>query len=193
MATSANDDFLIDDAFQHLVEAAITNQETINQSAESLAATAEELRKQTNILPGRIAHDVERSAVAAANSAARQLTDRLVAVVDAAERARKTYEDAVRFSFRWIAWQAAMATFFGIAAMVVTAWFFIPSANKMQALREDKAWLESNIARLADLGGRAHLTTCEDNGRSRRCIRTDEAANKTWGQGGQTFRIIHGY
>ncbi len=196
MTGSERNDFLIEDSLYQLLESAIRNEETISASAETLKTTTENLQKASHHLPARVANEVERAAINSADAAARQLTSKLVSVVDAAEKARKTYEDAVEFSFRRIAWQAVMASFFGIGAMVLTAWIIIPDAKKMQALREEKAWLESNIAALERQGGKVVFERCQPNtGPSRLCVRTNEAErDKVFGNPPtRTLRILWGY
>ena len=58
-----------------------------------------------------------------------------------AEKARISYEQAVQFSFWRVALHTLICSLAGVGAMVATAWFIIPDANKMQALREEKAQL----------------------------------------------------
>ena len=195
MISSKNGSLPVHDALQHVVEAALANEETISASADSLRQTAETLKQQSSLLPVRAAKEVERAASSAASTAAHALSTKLTNVLDAAERARVSYERAAQLSFWRVAGTALFASACGVAAMTVIALYLLPNPGKLMEMRRTEAQLEQRIQALTEAGGRINIERCSDRDRGRTflCIQTDETSSTQYTRGSQTFRIPYEY
>lgn len=83
---------------------------------------------------------------------------------------------------------ALLGTIYGIARLT------LPNAGQVDALNAQIVTAQATLDKLNKLGARADFATCDDNGKSRLCIRIDKAA-EVYGKNkkGESYRIIAGY
>lgn len=66
------------------------------------------------------------------------------------------------------------------AAIVLALWMYVPSPFSLQHLREEKAKLTKDIAKLRQSGANADVITCDVNGEVRFCAKIDSNARGDW-------------
>jgi CRISPR/Cas system CMR subunit Cmr4 (Cas7 group RAMP superfamily) len=66
------------------------------------------------------------------------------------------------------------------AAIVLALWMYVPSPFSLQHLREEKAKLTKEIAKLRQSGANADVITCDVNGEVRFCAKIDSNARGDW-------------
>jgi len=59
-------------------------------------------------------------------------------------------------------------------------WLYVPSPFSLQHLREEKAKLTKDIAKLKQSGANADVITCDVNGEVRFCAKIDTNARGNW-------------
>lgn len=185
-------------ALANLKEAAIRNQAEISQVIQELRGLTHHFQSTAVNLPRSVSDKVKGELTDAVSLAVNDAADRIIKKHTAAnvqaEGAERAYARAVRWSFTRI---FAIGLFFfvaGIGGMVLTAWRILPDYETLTRLQREKARLEQVVAELEQRGGTAGLSFCPDNGRQRRCVRTNEMSNaEPWRRDGETYRIIYGY
>ena len=65
-------------------------------------------------------------------------------------------------------------------AIVLALWLYVPSPFSLQHLREEKAKLTKDIAKLKQSGANADVITCDVNGEVRFCAKIDTNARGNW-------------
>lgn len=65
-------------------------------------------------------------------------------------------------------------------AIVLALWLYVPSPFSLQHLREEKAKLTKDIAKLKQSGANADVITCDVNGEVRFCAKIDANARGNW-------------
>jgi hypothetical protein len=119
----------------------------------------------------------------------RTLIDELQAVTAESRRAA----EALRRMHRAGSLRAALWGF-GLSALCagvpcIAAWWTLPSAGEMAALRSQRDQLSAEIKRLEQLGGRTDLRRC--GGQRRLCVRV-ERSGPAFGEDGD-YLIVKGY
>lgn len=66
------------------------------------------------------------------------------------------------------------------AAIILALWMYVPSPFSLQHLREEKAKLTKDIAKLRQSGANADVITCDVNGEVRFCAKIDSNARGNW-------------
>lgn len=66
------------------------------------------------------------------------------------------------------------------AAIILALWMYVPSPFSLQHLREEKAKLTKDIAKLRQSGANADVITCDVNGEVRFCAKIDNDARGNW-------------
>lgn len=105
------------------------------------------------------------------------------------QNARAVVSDLQRLSLARAAWQHVMVALVAIVVTLVAVRWYVPSVSEMQALRAEKAQLETSIADLKQRGGKLKLSHC---GPERRlCVAVQDYAG-IYGKAGD-YRIAKGY
>lgn len=85
----------------------------------------------------------------------------------------------------------------GVVAAVAVAgiwWGTSSLRDEAAGLRAEVAALEAQANEFSKKAGKAVLSTCEEKGKGRLCIRVDERAGRYGDtQNGELFMVIHGY
>ncbi|WP_124572609.1 hypothetical protein [Herminiimonas sp. KBW02] len=66
------------------------------------------------------------------------------------------------------------------AAIILALWMYVPSPFSLQHLREEKAKLTKDIAKLRQSGANADVITCDVNGEVRFCAKIDSNVRGDW-------------
>jgi hypothetical protein len=117
------------------------------------------------------------------------LLEELHALSDDCHHARDALLEVGRAARRRFAWLSAVTLMLAAAVPAAVLAWWLPSPAEIAALREGRAQLSANLARLAEQGGRVQLRRCGSE--QRLCVRIDHAA-PAYGEGGE-FRIVQGY
>lgn len=174
-----------------LLETAIRDQVAIQHAVKGMAAATAAQQTAARELPGKISRSASEAIKPAVDDAATQVTKHFINANRDADRAALAYQQAAKFSMVWVVAAALMATAIGAAAVVAVAWMLTPTSVEIQALRDERALLQRDIAALEDKGARVDFTQCRlsnNPGRSRLCARIDPAfESQTWLGG---YRIL---
>jgi len=192
---SSSGEFPCEDAIRHLVEAALSNEDTISMAAREMREIEDQLGERGRTLPNWLATEVDRRLEETVDKTATRICARLTDATSAAVRAHAHYENAVKFSIYKIVRIGFACFVFGCIGMVlgvyISARVILPAPDVLQRQRE----AEQNVEKLAPRGGNSVLFTCETTQGEKLCIRTDERGEpKPFGRGGgETYRLIYGY
>jgi hypothetical protein len=166
------------DTIRDLVEAAISNEETISTAAREMREIEHQLGERVRTLPNWVATEVNRRLEETVNKTSTRISARLTDATSAAKRAYAHYENAVKFSIYKIVGIACACFVFGCIGMIsgvyiVSTRLILPAPDVLQRV----------------------LSTCKTAQGEKPCIRTDERAEPKPIQGGQgeTYRLIYGY
>lgn len=182
-----------------LTEAALRDQELCKKAIFNTNHAAEKMHKISDSLPQLIAQQVERRIITTVQQASEDiLMKQLKSANLEAERAAKVYKRAAESGSRNIALMTMGITSLAIIAMVTVAWLVVtPSLAEIQARREEKAFLESQmtslkagVASLEKWLAKRPVRRCTlANGKDRLCARLDQNFPDGWGDE-QDYRII---
>ena len=142
---------------QEAAKAAVAD---LAQERKALAAAVEAIKNASSSLQtatgSAASKAVTESLGQAPKSAAAALNTATKALDDAA--------DKVRDAGAWISWKFALVFALAGAAAVATNYaigcFTLPDRSEIEALRSEKAQLETNIANLTKRGGKIKFNTC---------------------------------
>lgn len=138
------------------------------QERAKLVATIGALKNASSGLQTATGAAASKAVIDSLAQAPKTAVEALSAATEALDNAAKR----VRNAGAWISWKfALMFAFAGVAAVATNyaiGRFTLPDRAEIEALRSEKAELETNIADLAKRGGRIKLSICGPN--SRLCV-----------------------
>ncbi|MNJ87735.1 hypothetical protein D3C87_52670 [compost metagenome] len=130
-----------------------------NAMSENLSAMSQEL-------PLAVRMQIEQSIRQAMADAVNTISNRL--------EGGKAGEDKTSASTKSVRW------FIIPGAIILALWLYVPSPFSLQHLREEKAKLTKDIAKLRQSGANADVITCDVNGEVRFCAKIDTDARGNW-------------
>lgn len=165
-----------------LLGVAEEQEKTAKGSIAALSVAVKELRTTSETLKtgveraisdnmGKVVLTTEKAVLEASRASA----DRLQAATQAVETAQK------QFSMLWIA--VPVAAILALAAVACLGVWLIT-----MNWRAEMVEMRASVAQLEAKGGKAQLTKCNDNGKSRLCIKVDTANSYK-----DDFMVIKGY
>jgi hypothetical protein len=106
------------------------------------------------------------------NDALASLHQRIDELSSNPQRTSPTAQSAPRNNMRWL--------FIPSVAMLIALWLYIPSPFSLHDLREEKAKLTKDIAKLRQSGANADVITCEVEKEIRFCAKIDKTVRGDW-------------
>ena len=174
-----------------LLEAATRDQIGIQRAIEGMKVATTAQHTAAHELPGKIAKSVSDAIEPAVDIAANRVVKRFIEANRDADRAALAYQQAAKFSMVRIVGAALGIVCVGAAAIVAVAWMTAPTSAEIQALRDERAQLQREIAVLEERGARTDFTRCKlppNERQTRLCARLDPAFEKDTWEGG--YRIL---
>ncbi len=129
-------------------------------------AMSENLTGMSQELPLAIRMQIEQSIRQAMADAVNTISNRI--------EGGRTKEDKGSGSAKSVRW------FIIPGAIILALWLYVPSPFSLQHLREEKAKLTKDIAKLRQSGANADVITCDVNGEVRFCAKIDTNARGNW-------------
>lgn len=165
-----------------LLAAAEQQEKTAKGSIAALAVAVRELKTTSESLKtgidgaisenmGKVSLIAEKAVLEASKASVERLNAASAGVISAQKQ----------FSMLWIAVPAAVILAFALFA-IVSVW------AATEYWRGELVEAKAAVAQLEDKGGKAKLTKCNDNGKSRLCIKVDKANEYK-----DDFMVIKGY
>ncbi|MES2026747.1 MAG: hypothetical protein V4448_14450 [Pseudomonadota bacterium] len=100
------------------------------------------------------------------------LNQRIEELNSNAKHASTKEQEASKGYMRWLLMPAI--------AIAVALWLYVPSPFSIQDMREEKAKLTKDIAKLRQSGANADVITCEVDQEIRFCAKIDKSARGDW-------------
>lgn len=129
-------------------------------------AISEHLPGMGQELPPAVRMQIEQSIRQAMTDAVNTISSRIEG-----GKAKEEKTSASTKSVRW---------FIIPGAIILALWLYVPSPFSLQHLREEKAKLTKDIAKLRQSGANADVITCDVNGEVRFCAKIDTNARGNW-------------
>lgn len=189
---------MIDKERQHIFDCLGRLLATADRDQESIQALINELRQQIDNYDSqqrRFKEDIQgviyRSVNSSIKNSSKHVEDGFRDVERLAQLAAEKYENYSR----WAIWKVMLsgALFFTVLSAMVFAFFFyyLPTPNKISALKEKQRAYVEHIKYLESEGALAKIDKC--NGRLCVRINKQEISNKFKGNSGGAYLIIDGY
>lgn len=183
------------DAAAKVMDAAYADEASANRAIAQMRAVANNIEYRSEEIKKQLSKSIESFADRTASLAAAKLLEKFKQADEQADMAAKRYNTAARLLTLKLVGVAFAVQCAVVGAVYGILVWRVPSFEEAHEAQQQVAVAKDAVNKLVAKGGGAWLTNCDDNGRSRLCIRTDERSKNSWRgeKDGGSYRIIYGY